>query len=102
MLYQGVILLLMLLLKSCLTEKSGYNCFDFHDNAGRPLEECPPAKFMLKDHLVECFDRHSKSDGRLSFSPPCSAFILVIYKNLSLNLPNQFSRQGFKSVLVLE
>ena len=52
--------LLILLLKSQLTEESGYNCSKFHGAYGGPLEECPLAKFMLKEHLVECFDNSSK------------------------------------------
>ena len=59
--YQEVILLLIVLLKSHLTEESGYNCSDFHDGFGVPLEECPPAKFMLSDNLVECFSNYSKT-----------------------------------------
>ena len=59
--YQEVILLLIVLLKSQLTEESGYNCSDFHDGFGIPLEECPPAKFMLTDNLVECFSNYSKT-----------------------------------------
>ena len=33
------------------------NCSDFDGHYGSeyPLVECPPAKFMLKDNLVECF-----------------------------------------------
>ena len=58
--YQGVILLFILLLKSHLTEESGYNCSEFFDGYGKPLKECPPAKFMLEDKLVECFDEYSK------------------------------------------
>ena len=67
--FQGVILLLMLLLKSRLTEESGYNCSDFHNEYDLPLYKCPPAKFMLTDNLVECYDRDLKSNGRHSFSP---------------------------------
>ena len=64
--YQGVFLLFILLLKSHFTEESGYNCSDFYDGYGEPLVECPPAKFMLKDHLLECFSNTSKSaQGRL-------------------------------------
>ena len=46
---------------SHLTEESKYNCLNFHDGYGEPLEECPPAKFMMKDHLVECFANFTKS-----------------------------------------
>ena len=60
--YQGVILLLILLLKFHITEESEYNCSEFHDGFGEPLEECPPAKFMLKDQLVECFDSSYKEE----------------------------------------
>ena len=62
MLYHGNVVLLILLLKSQLTEESGYNCSDFKGNNHRhPLVECPPAKFMLKDNLVECFDNYTKN-----------------------------------------
>ena len=59
--YHRIILLLILLLKPHLTEESGYNCSDFYEIYGRHLVECPPAKFMLTDHLVECFANYSKS-----------------------------------------
>ena len=68
--YQGVLLLLILLLSSHLTEESGYSCSDFHNQAGKPLEECPPAKFMLKDNLVECYDYTTKwSETRSTYQP---------------------------------
>ena len=62
MLYQGFIWLLILLLKSQLSEETGYNCSMTHDGYGHPLEECQPANFMLEDHLVECFSNFSKSN----------------------------------------
>ena len=71
---KGIIFLFILLLKSHLTEESGYNCSKFHNLVGKPLEECPPAKFMLTDHLVECFDNTTRQEDvrgrfqRLSFS----------------------------------
>ena len=44
-------------------EESRYSCSQFEGYNGSlsyPLMECPPAKFMLKDNLVECFDSHTK------------------------------------------
>ena len=75
MLYHGNVVLLILLLKSQLTKENGYNCSDFegHHGSSHPLVECPPAKFMLKDNLVECFDNYTKntyeyrSNDRISF-----------------------------------
>ena len=63
MLYHGNLILLILLLISQVTEGSGYNCSDFKGFHGSnfPLVECPPAKFMLKDNLVECFDNYTKN-----------------------------------------
>ena len=63
MLYHGNLILLILLLISQVTEGSGYNCSDFDGHYGSeyPLVECPPAKFMLKDNLVECFDNYTKN-----------------------------------------
>ena len=63
MLYHGNLILLILLLISQVTEGSGYNCSDFDGDYGSeyPLVECPPAKFMLKDNLVECFDNYTKN-----------------------------------------
>ena len=61
--YREVILLIILLLKSQITEESGYNCSDFHDRYGYSLKECQPAKFMLKNHLTECYDPYSKTHG---------------------------------------
>ena len=70
MLYHGNLILLILLLISQVTEGSGYNCSDFDQK--HPLVECPPAKFMLKDNLVECFDNYTKN----SYSKyPLSFFI---------------------------
>ena len=67
MLYHGNVVLLILLLKSQLTKESGYNCSDFkgvYPFPKYPLVECPPAKFMLKDNLVECFDNFTRiTDG---------------------------------------
>ena len=40
-----------------------YNCSQFDGYNGSliyPLMECPQAKFMLKDNLVECFDNHTR------------------------------------------
>ena len=68
--YQGFIFLFILLLKCYSTEESGYNCSEIQNRYGYPLEECLPAKFMLKNHLVECFDSYSKSEdviGRSSY-----------------------------------
>ena len=61
MLYHGNLILLILLLKSQVPEGSGYNCSDFSGFYGGqyPLVECPPAKFMIKDNLVECFDNYT-------------------------------------------
>ena len=53
--YHGNVVLFILFMNQ-VTEGSGYNCSDFDDVYGKPLKECPPAKFMLKDNLVECFD----------------------------------------------
>ena len=61
--YQEVILVIILLLNSQETEESGYNCSDFHDRYGYSLKECQPAKFMLKNHLTECYDPYSKTHG---------------------------------------
>ena len=63
MLYHGNLILLILLLISQVAEGSGYNCSDFSGWYGDqyPLEECPPAKFMIKDNLVECFDNFRKN-----------------------------------------
>ena len=58
--YHGNVVLFILLLNH-VTEGSGYNCSDFkgvYENTH--LEECPPAKFMLEDNLVECFDNYAK------------------------------------------
>ena len=66
MMYRGNVILLILLLKSQVPEGSGYNCSDFKGYHGiqYPLVECPPAKFMLKDNLVECFDNFTRiTDG---------------------------------------
>ena len=63
----GIIFLLVLLVTTKLTEEIGYNCSDFDGRHGdHTLVECPPAKFMLKDNLVECFDNFTKwyQDGR--------------------------------------
>ena len=62
MLDHGIVVLLILLLISQVTEESGYNCSDFDGHYGSeyPLVECPPAKFMLKDNLVECFDNFTR------------------------------------------
>ena len=64
MLYRGNVILLILFLKSQVTEQSGYNCSDFKGHGGSqfPLVECPPAKFMLQDNLVECFDNYTKNN----------------------------------------
>ena len=56
-------MLFIILLKSHFTEESGYNCSDFLDGYGLPLKECPPAKFMLTDNLVECFDEAIKNNS---------------------------------------
>ena len=62
MLYHGNIVLLVLLLKSQVTEGSGYNCSDINGQSPfDPLVECPPAKFMLIDNLVECFDNFTRN-----------------------------------------
>ena len=102
----GSILLFILLLKSHLTEESGYNCSDFHNGAGTPLEECPPAKFMLKDHLVECFDGVRKGNDMKSKSQILYYFLYyllgyLIHKNL-LKTTTSIFRGNFWSVLVLE
>ena len=54
--------LIILLLMFQVAEGSGYNCSDFDGHFGItfPLVECPPAKFMLKDNLKECFDNYTK------------------------------------------
>ena len=58
--YQRNVVLFILLLKQ-VTEGSGYNCSDFKSILSNfTLVECPPAKFMLKDNLVECFDNYAR------------------------------------------
>ena len=71
MLYHGNLILLILLLISQVTEGSGYNCSDFSGYYGSeyPLVECPPAKFMLKDNLVECFDNYTRNEQSNSKYP---------------------------------
>ena len=74
MLYHGIIVLLILVLISQETKESGYNCTDFdgYQHSGYPLVECPPAKFMIKDNLVECFDnftRYTRILGKYWFDP---------------------------------
>ena len=62
MLYHGNVVILIFLQLSQVTEGSGYNCSDFDGHfQGHPLVECPPAKFMLTDNLLECFDNHTKT-----------------------------------------
>ena len=57
----GIIFLLVLVITTKLTEEIGYNCSDFDGRyEDHTLVECPPAKFMLKDNLVECFDNFTK------------------------------------------
>ena len=65
--YHGNVVLFILLLNK-VTEGSGYNCSDFKGAFGseHPLVECPPAKFMLKDNLVECFDNASRIKDQFS------------------------------------
>ena len=60
--YHGNVVLFILLLNQ-VTEGSEYNCSDFKGNNGikHPLEECPPANFMLNDNLLECFDNYTKT-----------------------------------------
>ena len=53
--------LLIFLMHFHISKESGYNCSQFDGFRGEPLVECPPAKFMLKDNLVECFDNDTKS-----------------------------------------
>ena len=51
-----------------VSTESRYDCSQFNGYNGslidypliHPLVECPQAKFMLKDNLVECFDNHTK------------------------------------------
>ena len=76
MLYHGNLILLILLLISQVTEGSGYNCSDFDGLHGSEhlLVECPPAKFMLKDNLVECFDNCTKSHNN-DIGKECLSFI---------------------------
>ena len=35
-------------------------CSRFNGSWGVPLVECPQAKFMVKDDLFECYDKHFK------------------------------------------
>ena len=75
MLSNGNVVLIILLLKSQVPEGSGYNCSDFDSlNQIYSLVECPPAKFMLKDNLVECFDNYTKNKQSTS-KYPLSFFI---------------------------
>ena len=62
MLYRvNVIVSIIFLLKSQVTVGIGYNCSDFTDDYGiHPLLECPPAKFMVENNLLECFDNYTK------------------------------------------
>ena len=59
---------LFILLMNHVSDGSGYNCSDFKGLYGSkyPLEECPPAKFMLKDNLVECFDNYARIKDQFS------------------------------------
>lgn len=77
--YQGIILFLILLPKFCLTEESGYKCSDFHNAAGKFLEECPLAKFMLVENLVECYDNASRFGEIKSRSIIISFFFFRTY-----------------------
>ena len=69
MLYHGNLILLILLLISQVPVGSGYNCSDFSGFYPVPLVECPPAKFMLQDNLVECFDNYTKNGASNSMYP---------------------------------
>ena len=92
--YHRIILLLILLLKPHLTEESGYNCSDFDELYGHHLVECPPAKFMLTDHLVECFANYSKSlEVKSKIDLKIKSISLT--HNLSLKLPIRFSGTPF-------
>ena len=86
MLYHGNLILLILLLISQVTEGSGYNCSDFSGYYGSkyPLVECPPAKFMLKDNLVECFDNHEKNFPSSSKYPRSLFIDTKLYFSTSL------------------
>ena len=90
MLYHGNLILPILLLISQVTEGSGYNCSDFkgHHGSSHPLVECPSAKFMLKDNLVECFDNYTKnlpsSKGQLISKQNCRA--ITSSKNQTLDV----------------
>ena len=61
--YANIFLPILMLSLCNLTEGKGYDCskFDSH-SMGRTLVECPPAKFMVEDNLVECFDNFTKID----------------------------------------
>ena len=61
--YMEIIAFITLLLKFQLTESASYNCSDFDGHAGPgqyPMVACPPAKFMLENNLLECYDNYSK------------------------------------------
>ena len=82
--YHGNVVLFILLLNH-VTKGSGYNCSDFEGVYGSkyPLEECPPAKFMLKDNLVECFDKCTKNNN-IDIGKECHGFISHTKYNLSV------------------
>ena len=93
--YQGIILFLILLPKFRLTEESGYKCSDFHNAAGKLLEECPPAKFMLVENLVECYDNASRFGEIKSRSIIISFFFLELILFLD---PQEFIKKLTKSI----
>ena len=50
--------LLVLLLSSGFANQITDRCAKFDGAYGLPLVECPPAKFMIKDDLFECYDKN--------------------------------------------
>ena len=61
MLQKQILLLLITFYKVRFSEESGYKCSNFSSqHSPYSLVECPPAKFMIEDDLVECFDNFTK------------------------------------------
>ena len=60
--YQAIIMFYSLTILYQLTAGNSYNCSQFIGFKGDRLQECPPAKFMVENKLVECFDNYTKND----------------------------------------
>ena len=65
---EAIIILFIINLSCTLPKQINDHCSKFNGALNHSLVECPPAKFMIKNNLFECYDKYYKENCKYIYT----------------------------------